>query len=69
MKDIKSDVALLDSQKQTYEFVKKSWELEGYNFTKEDENTLINLLKNKTTADEEVNKILKKQKKGSDNNA
>ena len=69
MKDIKSDVALLDSQKQTYEFVKKSWELEGYNFTKEDENTLINLLKNKTTADEEVNKILKKHKKGSDNNA
>ncbi len=69
MKDIKSDVALLDSQKQIYEFVKKSWELEGYNFTKEDENTLINLLKNKTTADEEVNKILNKHKRGSDNNA
>ena len=69
MEDIKNENTLSDSKKEIYDFVKKSWELEGYNFTKEDENTLINLLKNKTTADEEVNKILKKHKKGSDNNA
>ena len=60
---------LSQSQKQTYNFLKKTWEMEGYNLTKDDEESLIKLLKNETSANIEVEKILNKFKKGSNEDA
>ena len=60
---------LTQSQKQTYNFLKKTWEMEGYNLTKDDEESLIKLLKSETSANIEVEKILNKFKKGSNEDA
>ncbi len=60
---------LSQSQKQTYNFLKKTWEMEGYNLTKDDKESLIKVLKSETSANIEVEKILNKFKKGSNEDA
>ncbi len=69
MEDMENKNILSDSQKEIYEVVKKSWELDGYTLTDEDEKYMVNILKGKTTADEVIKQLLNKNKRGSDNDA
>ena len=51
---------LSEENKEILTHIQKSWELEGYKLTEEDKISLIKMCKKESTADEEIEKLLKK---------